>query len=336
MVRIAIDGMGGDHAPAAVIRGIRIFVENNKDGAEITCVCPEEKLKQTERYDDIPGFKLVYCDGYIPMDTKLSLAIFRNKDTTMHKVIQMLKNRQVDVAFSAGNTALFVSIAIAELGLIEGIDRPAICVHLPNLKDRITLFLDVGANVSSKPINLYQYAIMGNLYAKYVLGIENPSTGLLNIGEEPGKGDEIRQIVYKKLSEKNEINFIGNIEGHELFTGKADVIITDGFSGNIVLKVCEGIGRAFKNIMFREINRSVAGKIGFLIAKGSIRRYTRKTDYADYGGGVLLGVDGIVIIGHGRSSPRAICNALQLGEKITNSSFIEKLKGQREKWVQTL
>ncbi|MCM8763897.1 MAG: phosphate acyltransferase PlsX [Candidatus Omnitrophica bacterium] len=335
MVRIAIDGMGGDHAPSAVIKGIQLFFEKKDRGTEVFCACPEEKFYQVIDHT-ISNLKLVRCNGYIQMDSKLSLSVFRNKNTTMHRVIQMLKNMEVDVAFSAGNTALFVSIAINELGLIEGIDRPAICVHLPNLRERITLFLDVGANVSAKPMNLWQYAIMGSLYARDVFGIENPSVGLLNIGGEPGKGDELRQIVYKKLSEDSGVNFIGNVEGHELFTGRADVIVTDGFSGNIVLKVSEGIGRAFKSIMLREINKSISGKIGFLIARKSIMSFARKTDYAEYGGGILLGVKGIIVIGHGRSSPRAICNALQLGEKIVVSSFIKKLKEYKEKWVQTL
>ncbi|MCM8821540.1 MAG: phosphate acyltransferase PlsX [Candidatus Omnitrophica bacterium] len=333
MVRIAIDGMGGDHAPAAVIKGIQLFLEKKGCDTEIVCACPEEKFRQVMDHD-ISSLKLTACDSYIPMDSKLSLSVFRNKNTTMHRIIQMLKNRDVDVAFSAGNTALFVSIAISELGLIEGIDRPAICVHLPNLKERVTLFLDVGANVSAKPINLLQYAIMGSLYARDVVGIENPSVGLLNIGGEPGKGDELRQSAYKKLSECSAVNFVGNIEGHEMFSGKADVIIADGFSGNIVLKVSEGIGRAFKNIMLREINKSISGKIGLFIARKSIVSYARKTDYAEYGGGVLLGVQGILVIGHGRSSPRAICNALQLGEKIVRSEFIKKLTEYKGKWAQ--
>jgi glycerol-3-phosphate acyltransferase PlsX len=175
---------------------------------------------------------------------------------------------------------------------------------------------------------------MGSLYSENVLGIENPKVGLLNIGEEPGKGDELRQIVYKELAENKPVNFTGNIEGHEIFTGKADVIVTDGFSGNIVLKVSEGLGRSFKSIMLREINRSISGKIGFFIARNSLKKYARKTDYAEYGGGVLIGVNGVVIIGHGRSSPRAISNALFLGEKIVLSGFFEKLKKDEEKWVQ--
>jgi glycerol-3-phosphate acyltransferase PlsX len=334
MIKIAIDGMGGDHAPDAVIKGIQLFLEENKSDTKIVCVCPEEKFNGAGGHSLGNRVELVHCDKYIPMDSKLSLSILKNKDTTMHKIIQMLKNREVDVAFSAGNTALFVSISIGELGLIEGIDRPAICVHLPNLKDKTTLFLDVGANVSPKAINLYQYAIMGSLYSENVLGIENPKVGLLNIGEEPGKGDELRQIVYKELAENKPVNFTGNIEGHEIFTGKADVIVTDGFSGNIVLKVSEGLGRSFKSIMLREINRSISGKIGFFIARNSLKKYARKTDYAEYGGGVLIGVNGVVIIGHGRSSPRAISNALFLGEKIVLSGFFEKLKKDEEKWVQ--
>lgn len=334
MVRIAIDGMGGDYAPSAVIKGIQMFYEKGANDTQIIFTCTEEKLKLLENEKNILDLKFVLCERYIPMDLKLSLSVLRNKNTTMHKTIELLKNAEADIAFSAGNTALFVSIAIDELEMIEGIDRPAICVHLPNLKDKTTLFLDVGANISPKPVNLYQYAIMGILYAEYVLGIEKPVVALLNIGSEPGKGDELRKEVYKKLSENPDINFLGNIEGQEMFTGKADVIVTDGFCGNIVLKVSEGIGRAFKNIMLREINRSFAGKLGFMIARNSIKRYARKTDYADYGGGVLLGVNGIVIIGHGRSSPRAICQALKLGKKISESAFVNKLKEHREKWVQ--
>ncbi|MCX7704644.1 MAG: phosphate acyltransferase PlsX [bacterium] len=334
MIRIAIDGMGGDHAPLAVIKGILLFLEEDKSDAEIICACTKDVLKHVDNKKELHDLKFVLCEKYIPMDQKLSLSIFKNKDTTMHKIIELLKDREADIAFSAGNTALFVSIAVNELGMITGIDRPAICVHLPNLKDRLTLFLDVGANVSPKSINLYQYAVMGNFYAESVLGIQRPSVALLNIGEEPGKGDDLRQNVYKKLSENSVINFIGNIEGHEIFSGKADVIVADGFCGNIVLKVSEGIGRAFKNIMLREINRSIAGKIGLFLAKNSIRRYARKIDYADYGGGILLGVNGIVIIGHGRSSPRAICQALHLGKRIATSTFIEKLKEYREKWGQ--
>ncbi|MGC8804317.1 MAG: phosphate acyltransferase PlsX, partial [Candidatus Ratteibacteria bacterium] len=316
----------------AVIRGIRMFLEKGTSDTNIICVCPEEKFKrEITEFDSrlIP----VYCEGYIPMDTKLSLSIMRNKDTSIHRVIQMLKNNEADVAFSAGNTAIFVSIAVSELGLLKGVDRPGICVHLPNLRGHLTLLLDAGATISPKPVNLYQYAIMGSLYAKTVLNIENPSLGLLNVGSEPGKGDELRQNVYKMLASTTMLNFIGNIEGHEVFTGKADVIVTDGFSGNIVLKVGEGVGRAFKSMMLREINRSVSGKIGFFMARNSIKNYVRKTDYAEYGGGVLLGVNGIVIVGHGRSSPRAICNAILLGEKIVSSSFFTILKKHTEKWA---
>lgn len=334
MIRIAIDGMGGDYAPAAVIKGILLFLESDTSDTEVICACTKEGLKQISMDKDSKRLKFVICDKYISMEQKLSLSVFKSKDTTMHRIIGMLGNKEVDVAFSAGNTAVFVSIAVNEIGLIEGIDRPAICVHLPNLKDRLTLFLDVGAHVSPKPINLYQYAVMGNLYAENVLGVQKPSVALLNIGQEQGKGDDLRQSVYKTLSETPGINFVGNIEGHEIFTGKADVIVTDGFCGNIVLKVSEGIGRTFKNIMLREINRSIAGKLGFLLARNSIVRYIRKTDYADYGGGILLGVDGTVIIGHGRSSPRAICQALRLGKRIVTSSFIEKLREYKQKWVQ--
>jgi len=334
MIKIAIDGMGGDHAPDIVIKGIEMFLEKDTSDTEIICVCPEEEFRSAGGKEFSPRLKLVQCDKYVPMDSKLSLSLFRDKDTTMYKIVDMLKKHEVDIAYSAGNTAAFVSLAVGTLKMMTNIDRPAICVHLPNLKDSVTVFLDVGANVSPKVLNLYQYALMGYLYAKNVLEIKNPSVGLLNIGEEPGKGDELRQKLFEKLSQDTELNFVGNIEGHELFTGKADVVITDGFSGNIILKVSEGLGRSFKSIMFREINRSVSGKIGFLIARNALMKYARKTDYAEYGGGVLLGVNGIVTVSHGRSSPRAIYHALVLSKKIAESSFFEQLRGYSREWVQ--
>ncbi len=334
MIKIAIDGMGGDHAPAGVIKGTKMFLEKDTSNTEIICVCPEEKFKNAAGEYFSPRLKLVSCERYVPMDLKLSMTLFHDKDTTMYKIIHMLKNNEVNIAYSAGNTAAFVSLAVGTLKMIENVDRPAICVHLPNLKDGVTLFLDVGANISPKPYNLYQYALMGYLYAKNVLKIENPAVGILNIGEEPTKGDELRQKLFTLLSQEQHLNFVGNIEGHELFTGKADVIVTDGFSGNIVLKVSEGLGRSFKSIMLREINHSISGKIGFFIARNALVNYARKTDYAEYGGGVLLGVNGIVIVSHGRSSPRAIYNALALSKKIAESSFFEQLKEFSKKWVQ--
>lgn len=334
-MKIGIDGMGGDQAPGVVIKGIKMFLENDTSNTEIFCVCPEEKFKSAGgKKLPTSRVKLIHCDKYIPMDSKLSLSLFRDRDTTMHKIIHMLKNHEVDVAYSAGNTAAFVSLAVGELKMINGIDRPAICVHLPNLKDGVTVFLDVGANISPKVSNLYQYAFMGCFYARNVLEINNPTVGLLNIGEEPGKGDELRQKLFTKLREEPHLNFMRNIEGHELFTGKADVVITDGFSGNIVLKVSEGLGRSFKSIMLREINRSILGKIGFFIARNALKKYVRKTDYAEYGGGVLLGVNGIVVISHGRSSPRAIYHALVLSKKVAESSFINQLREYSKKWVQ--
>jgi glycerol-3-phosphate acyltransferase PlsX len=186
--------------------------------------------------------------------------------------------------------------------------------------------MDAGANISPKPVHLFQSALLGSLYSKVVFNIDNPKVALLNVGEEETKGDELRKQTYKLMKEEKNINFIGNIEGHEIFSGKADVIITDGFTGNVVLKTSEGITRSFRTILMQEIRKNLIGKIGAFLISKNLRNFSKKADYAEYGGGILLGVNGNVIISHGRSSPRAIYSAIKLGEKIVKSKLIEKIK----------
>jgi glycerol-3-phosphate acyltransferase PlsX len=331
-VRIAVDGMGGDRAPGVILEGIELFIASSD--THVTFVCPRDRIENLQQVQKWERVTIEDCKRFISMDCKLSLALFKEKNTTVHRILQMVKDGHADVAYSAGNTAVFVSLAVAELGMVKGIERPAIVVHLPNARGSTTLFLDVGANVSPKPNQLYQYALMGSLYARYVFGLHNPSVGLLNIGEEPAKGDELRREAYQRISADGTITFIGNIEGYELFTGKADIVVSDGFCGNVILKVSEGITHEFKKILVEEIKSSFLSRAGYLLARSALRNFARKADYSEYGGGVLLGVDGIVVISHGRSSPRAIQSGLNLGRKIAESAFINTLKEESQKWAQ--
>lgn len=323
---VALDGMGGDNPPYVSVKATQLISEDN---IEILLVGDKDKISPLLK-DKRKNIALIDCKKFISMEEKISTSLLKEKENTMRKILFSLKEKKADVAVSAGNTAVFVTYAISELRMIKGVDRPAIAVLLPNTAGSITIFLDVGANVNTKPLHLFQSALMGSLYARIVFNMENPKVGLLNIGGESTKGDELRREAYKKIEENKNINFIGNIEGQELFIGKADVVITDGFTGNVVLKVSEGITRSFKTILIKELKSSISGKIGILLVKENLRKFAKKADYAEYGGGVLLGVNGNVIISHGRSSPRALYNAIKLGERIVQSKFLEKLKSFME------
>ncbi|HOK56855.1 MAG TPA: phosphate acyltransferase PlsX [bacterium] len=320
-IRIALDAMGGDNAPISPAKNCE-FIKDDK--LKIYLIGKEEKIRQVLK-SSIDIVEIIDCQDFVAMDEKVTSTLLK-RNTSMKVAIQMQKERKVDISLSAGNTAAFVSLAISELGMIKGIERPSIAVLFPNITGGVTIFMDAGANISPKPLHLFQSGIMGSLYSKNVFNINNPKVALLNVGEEETKGDDLRKQAYKMLKESDKINFIGNIEGHEIFSGKADVIITDGFTGNIVLKTSEGITRSFRTMLMKEIMKNIQGKIGTLLISKNLKSFARKADYAEYGGGILLGVNGNVIISHGRSSPRAIYSAIKLGEKIINSKLLEEMK----------
>ncbi|HOL22344.1 MAG TPA: phosphate acyltransferase PlsX [bacterium] len=325
---IALDGMGGDNAPSSVVKACQIFSPSER--IKIILVGDEKQIKDKIKLEKYPFVVLQHCDNYIKMDDKVNLKLLKEKNNSMAETVSLVKTGKARCAVSAGNTAAFVSYSISELGLIKNVDRPAIALLMSDTTGRGIIFIDGGANIKAKPIHLLQSAIMGSLYAECVFGIKNPRVALLNIGEEDTKGDELRRESFALMSKNKKINFTGNVEGHNIFTQKADVIITDGFTGNVVLKVSEGVTRAFRTILMKEIQKSIRGKVGALLIKNILRNFAKKADYAEYGGGLLLGVDGIVIVSHGRSSPKAIYNAIKLGKKIVSSGFMEKLKKDME------
>ncbi|MCX8082178.1 MAG: phosphate acyltransferase PlsX [bacterium] len=325
---IALDGMGGDNAPFSVIKACEMF--STLDRIKIIVVGDENQIKDKIDLKKYPFVILEHCENYIRMDDKVNLKLLKERDNSMVRTISLVKEGKAHCALSAGNTAAFVSYSISELGLLKNIDRPAIALFMPDTTGRGIIFIDGGANIKAKPLHLLQSAVMGALYAECVFDIKNPRIALLNIGEEETKGDELRRESFTLMQRNQRINFIGNIEGHNIFTQKADVIITDGFTGNVVLKVSEGVTRAFRTILMKELQKNIRGKIGTLLIKNILRNFAKKADYAEYGGGLLLGVNGPVIISHGRSSPRAIYNAIKLGEKIVLAGFMEKLKKEME------
>lgn len=325
---IAIDGMGGDNAPFSVIKASEMF--SSSDGIRIIITGDEKQIREKLNLEKYPFISIEHCESYIRMDEKLNLKLLKEKENSMVKTLTLVKEGKAHCAVSGGNTAVFVSYSISELGMIKNVERPAIALLMPDTSGRGIIFVDGGANVRVKPIHLLQSAVMSSLYAECILGIKNPRVALLNIGEEETKGDDLRKTSFALLKESKWINFTGNIEGHNLFTQKADVIITDGFTGNVVLKVSEGVARSFRTMLIKELQKSFRGKLCAFLIQDILRNFARKADYAEYGGGLLLGVDGIVIISHGRSSPRALYNAMKLGKKIVSSGFLETLKKNME------
>ncbi len=323
-VVIALDMMGGDQVPGIPIRASELVGPG--DGIRLLLFGHSDKIGSCRNSGrKIHGVR--HCENSVEMHEKVSRSLLRDKENSMAQVLSAVESGSADCAVSAGNTAAFTAYAISVLGLIKNIERPAIAILLPTVDGKFSIFLDAGANVSTKPPHMLQSAKMGSLYAETVFNINRPRVALLNVGGEATKGDDLRKGVYPLLKESGDINFIGNIEGQELFHGKADVIVTDGFTGNAILKVTEGITRSFKTMLLRELKRGVKGKIGLLLTGGSLKAFSKKIDYAEYGGGMLLGVDGPVVISHGRSSPRALYSAMKLGRRVVESGFMEKLKG---------
>ena len=317
-MKIIVDAMGGDHAPAAVIDGaIQAVKEYN---CEVVLVGDETKIKSLLAKARYLGDKLSvhHAEEVIEMHESPATSVRRKRNSSIVVGVNLVKEGKGDAFFSAGNTGAVVCAGTLGLGLLPGIERPGIAIVTPTLKG-ISLIVDVGANIDAKPVHLLQYGIMGSAYLESIFHKPNPSVGILNVGEEETKGTDFIKESYELLS-KSKVNFIGNVEGKALFSGNCDVIVCDGFVGNVALKVTEGTAEAIQIFLKRHLLKTnILGKIGILLLKGTFVKFKRELDYADYGGAPLLGVNGVVIIGHGRSNARAIKNAIRVaGEEVEN------------------
>ncbi|HCG76374.1 MAG: phosphate--acyl-ACP acyltransferase [bacterium (Candidatus Ratteibacteria) CG_4_10_14_3_um_filter_41_18] len=304
-MKIVVDVMGSDKGPESIIKGALLGMEREEIG--LILVGERERISSMLNHEGISssGITIEGTTKVIAMEEKLSLRLLKDKNSSLFEGVRLIKEQKADAVISAGNTAAFVGIAVSQLRFLPGIDRPAIAVFLPTRKESC-IFLDVGATVDAEPGNLLQYAIMGNICSQMLLGKENPAIGLLNIGEEQTKGNSLTKKTYPLLSASS-LNFKGNVESQNIFSGDVDVIVTDGFAGNLVLKACEGISEFWRGMM-------------------KDKEMKKRADYAEYGGGLLLGVEGICIISHGRSSASAIANAVRLGKKAIASQLISHLK----------
>ncbi|MBC7258706.1 MAG: phosphate acyltransferase PlsX [Chloroflexi bacterium] len=323
-MRIVVDAMGGDDAPEVVIQGLQAYLAQGT--ADVILVGQEDKVKPLLENYPLPPDRVQFrhASQVIDMDEHPAEAVKAKEDSSMVVGMNLLKSGEADAFMSAGNSGGVLAAALFRLGRIPGIKRPALSTVFPTQKG-FTFILDIGANTDCKPLYLQQFGIMGSIYAERVLGVPNPRVGIVSNGEEPGKGSMLVQEAFGLLKGSN-LNFIGNVEGKDIPAGMADVVVTDGFTGNVIIKLAEGAAALMLGIIGEEIRRRKVAALGALLAKPAFRAVKHRLDYAEYGGAPLLGVDGVVIIAHGRSNAKAICNAIRVAERAVNGKIVEQIK----------
>jgi len=319
-VRIVVDGMGGDYAPKAVVEGVVQAVK--EFNVDVTLVGIQEKLEAELKSYNYPKEKIqiIHAPEVVGMDEHATVSLRKKKDSSMTVGVRLLKDKNYDAFISAGNTGAVVAASTIYLGMLEGVERPAIGLVIPTVKG-LSFLIDVGANADPKPQHLLQSAQMAHVYVRELLGREKPTIGLLNIGEEEGKGTDFHKETYKLMEEKLS-NFIGNVEASEVFSGKSDCIICDGFVGNVVLKVSEGVLESAGKLLKQEIKKSPLALTGALLMRRGLNHIKKLADYSEYGGAPLLGVNGLVMISHGRSSAKAIKNAIKATKREVEQNIL--------------
>jgi len=335
-MRIAIDAMGGDIGPKATVDGAVNAAK--RFGYSICLVGRREALESQIANHNISDLDITIKDAsqIVNMDDLPSVAIRKKRDSSIHIAAEIVRAGEADAMVSAGNTGVVMATAKIFFRPLKGIDRPAIATILPNIKG-VTLLLDIGANVDCKPRHLLQFSVMGNAYAQQILHIPKPSIGILNIGSEDTKGNELTRDTFSLLKQ-TPFNFIGNVEGRDIFNGKVDVVVTDGFIGNIALKVGEGAGELITTILRDEIKKRILPRIGYILMSPALKCLKKRIDYTEYGGAPLLGLNKACIICHGISDSIAITNAIRVAAEFianrVNSQIIEDLMTTQKVIVQ--
>jgi len=321
-MRVALDAMGGDFAPAVTIEGAVETVNETTD-VEIVLVGDEPSIAKELSGKKYPPNRLQikHASQIVGMDEPALAAVRKKKDSSIRRAVELAKNQEADAVVSAGHSGVAMAMALFMFGASEGVHRPAIATIMPTLKGPFVL-LDAGANVDCDPENLLQFALMGDAYCRTMFGNPDPKIALLSIGEEDTKGNMLTKESFKLLKD-SPVRFIGNIEGKDIFMGAADVVVCDGFIGNIVLKTSEGLAEVIMKMLKREIADVTTGRVGYLLMKPALRNFRKKTDYAEYGGAPLLGINGTCIISHGRSSAKAIKNAIKVAAEFSRKRVYE-------------
>lgn len=320
MSKIALDTFGGDYAPEEIVEGALLAAE--LEGISVILTGDEHRLRSL-----VGGkagsnrIEIVHAPEVVQMDEEPVAAVRSKRDSSLVRGAQLVRQGEAQALVSAGSTGATLAAALFNIGRIKGVERPAISTILPTAAG-FTLVLDVGANVDCRPSQLVQFAQMGSIYAAEVLKVPNPRVGLLNVGHEPGKGNQLAKEVYSLLQQTS-LNFIGNVEGREVPGGHVDVVVCDGFLGNVVLKFAEGLSSTLLNMIKEEAKRSLVATAGALLMKPGFRRLKKRMDPNEYGGAPLLGINGVVIIAHGGSNAKAIYNALRVAREGVQNRYVE-------------
>ncbi|WP_394865189.1 phosphate acyltransferase PlsX [Staphylococcus epidermidis] len=320
MVKIAVDMMGGDDAPGIVLDAVKKAVEDFKD-LEIILFGDESQYNLSHE-----RIEFRHCTEKIEMEDEPVRAIKRKKDSSMVKMAEAVKSGEADGCVSAGNTGALMSAGLFIVGRIKGVARPALVVTLPTTDGKGLVFLDVGANADAKAEHLLQYAQLGNIYAQKIRGIQNPSVSLLNIGTEAAKGNSLTKKAYDLFEKNQSFNFTGNIEAKTLMDGNVDVVVTDGYTGNMVLKNLEGTAKSIGKMLKETIMSSFKNKLAGAVLKKDLETFAKKMDYSEYGGSVLLGLDGTVVKAHGSSNAKAFYSAIRQAKIAGEENIVQIMK----------
>jgi glycerol-3-phosphate acyltransferase PlsX len=328
MIKIAVDAMGSDHAPKSEVEGAIAAVREIP--VSVVLVGQEQKIldemKRHDPPDDMP-IEIQNATQVITMEDMAAASFRKKRDSSVHVAARLVRDGKAAGVVSAGNTGAVMATSKIVIGALPSVDRPVLAAVFPTSKGTPAILLDVGANVDCKPFHLEQFAVMGEIYSRVIFNIEHPRVGLLSIGEESSKGNDLTKEVYGLLK-KTALNFVGNVEGRDLYNGSCDVIVCDGFIGNVALKVSEGLVEAISTMLREELSATLTRKMGYVLSQRAFSNFKRRLDYSEYGGAPLLGLKGVCIICHGRSNANAIKNAIRIAYEFCNNKLNEKIENE--------
>jgi phosphate acyltransferase len=325
MRRIAVDAMGTDAAPHPEVEGA--IQAAREKLAQVLLVGPQDVLTRelAKRGGRGLPIEIVHASEAVTMEDKAAKAFRRKRDSSIRVTARLVREGKADGLISAGNTGAVMTTVKIVLGTLTGVDRPALAAVFPTSRGKAAVLLDVGANVDCKPMHLEQFAVMGEIYYRVIFGVERPRVGLLSIGEEENKGNELTREALGRLKQLP-LNFLGNVEGRDLYNGRAEVIVCDGFIGNVALKISEGLIEAVSSLLKEALSSTISSKVGYVLSRNAFKDFKKRVDYSEYGGAPLLGVRGVCIICHGGSNPNAIKNAIRVAAGFAEGRVNEKIE----------
>ncbi|MDD5543544.1 MAG: phosphate acyltransferase PlsX [Acidobacteriia bacterium] len=325
-MKIAVDAMGGDHAPRSEVEGALAAVREYP--VSVILVGQEDRIRAELKHQNFKNnlpVEIHNASQVITMEDMAAASFRRKRDSSVRVAARLVREGKADGVVSAGNTGAVMATSKIVMGVLPSVDRPVLAAVFPTSKGKPSILLDVGANVDCKPIHLKQFAIMGEIYSRVIFNVAHPRVGLLSIGEESSKGNDLTKEVYGLLK-KSSLNFVGNVEGRDLYNGSCDVIVCDGFIGNVALKVSEGLVEAIRELLREELSATLRSKMGYVLSQRAFANFKRRLDYSEYGGAPLLGLKGVGIICHGRSSGHAIKNAIRVAYDFCHNKLSEKIE----------